>query len=218
MNSLPTFSPAHSRVLVVDDVTRNLQVIGTMLRNEGYEVMPATSGAEALEGVRVQAPDLILLDLMMPEMDGLEVCRRLKADATVRQIPVIFLTASNEMEHLIKGFEAGAVDYITKPFQLVELRARIGATIRTKRLQDELTQANRELEAMHLAADQSARAKTEALAKLNQEIQRQMSRVLRTTNAMLPTNLTAEQRGEIETIRASAESLLNLTQRNESRG
>src|ERR1041384_2650708 len=144
MNSLPTFSPAHSRVLVVDDVTRNLQVIATMLRNEGYEVMPATSGAEALEGVRVQAPDLILLDLMMPEMDGLEVCRRLKADATVRQMPVIFLTASNEMEHLIKGFEAGAVDYITKPFNAPELLARVRTHLELRQARERLREMNDE--------------------------------------------------------------------------
>ena len=75
-----------SRILVVDDITKNLQVVGTVLRNQGYEVMPAASGAEALKCVRAQLPDLILLDLMMPEMDGLEVCRRLKSDAGTRQI------------------------------------------------------------------------------------------------------------------------------------
>jgi sigma-B regulation protein RsbU (phosphoserine phosphatase) len=91
----PNVSPARSRVLVVDDIPKNLQVVGTMLRNEGYEVMGATSGADALESVHTQLPDLILLDLMMPEMDGLEVCRRFKADPAVRSIPLIFLTASN---------------------------------------------------------------------------------------------------------------------------
>src|SRR5437879_1577935 len=144
MSILPTFSPAHSRVLVVDDVTRNLQVIGTMLRNEGYEVMPATSGAEALEGVRVQLPDLILLDLMMPEMDGLEVCRRLKVDPATRQIPVIFLTASNEMEHLVKGFAAGAVDYVTKPFNAPELLARVRTHLELKHARERLREMNNE--------------------------------------------------------------------------
>ena len=83
-----------SRILVVDDITKNLQVVGTVLRNQGYKVMAAASGAEALKCVRTQLPDLILLDLMMPEMDGLEVCRRLKSDSTTSQVPVIFLTAS----------------------------------------------------------------------------------------------------------------------------
>ncbi|MEW6159198.1 MAG: response regulator, partial [Verrucomicrobiota bacterium] len=114
-----------SRILVVDDITKNLQVVGTVLRNEGYHVMPATSGPQALERVRGQLPDLILLDLMMPDMDGLEVCQRLKADPATRGVPVIFLTASNEMEHLMKGFAAGAVDYVTKPFNVAELLARV---------------------------------------------------------------------------------------------
>jgi signal transduction histidine kinase len=120
----PTDAPIF-RVLVVDDISKNLQVVGSMLRNAGYHVMPATSGAQALERAQAQLPDLILLDLMMPEMDGLEVCRRLKADPTTRAIPVIFLTASNEMEHLVNGFSAGAVDYVTKPFNAPELLARV---------------------------------------------------------------------------------------------
>ena len=99
-DSKPGLPASKTRILVVDDITRNLQVVGTMLRNAGYEIMPTTSGAQALERVRAQLPDLILLDLMMPEMDGIEVCRRLKADEVTRPIPVIFLTASNEMEHL----------------------------------------------------------------------------------------------------------------------
>ncbi len=140
-------SPSNSagtRILVVDDITRNLQVVGTMLRNAGYEVMPATSGAEALDGAREQLPDLILLDLMMPEMDGLEVCRRLKADPALQAIPVIFLTASNEMEHLVNGFEVGAVDYITKPFNAPELLARVRTHLELKHARERLREMNDE--------------------------------------------------------------------------
>jgi len=133
-----------TRVLVVDDITRNLQIVGTMLRNAGYEVMPTTSGAQALERVRVQLPDLILLDLMMPEMDGLQVCQRLKADTLTQQIPVIFLTASNEMEHLVKGFEAGAVDYVTKPFNPPELLARVRTHVELKQARQRLREMNNE--------------------------------------------------------------------------
>ena len=132
------------RILVVDDVMQNLQVVGTMLRNEGYDVMPAGSGPQALERVRVRVPDLILLDLMMPEMDGLEVCRRLKADSSTRQIPIIFLTASNEMEHLVKGFEAGAVDYVTKPFNGAELLARVRTHLELKLARERLREMNDE--------------------------------------------------------------------------
>ena len=146
MNPAST-SPAASaktRVLVVDDITKNLQIVGTMLRNAGYEVMPTTSGAQALERVRVQLPDLILLDLMMPEMDGLQVCQRLKADPLTRRIPVIFLTASNEMEHLVKGFEAGAVDYVTKPFNPPELLARVRTHVELQQARQRLREMNNE--------------------------------------------------------------------------
>src|SRR5437773_7952410 len=138
-------STPRSSVLIVDDITKNLQVVGTILRQAGYAVTPATSGAEALEGVREQLPDLILLDLMMPEMDGLEVCRRLKADSTTRQIPVIFLTASNEMEHLVKGFEVGAVDYVTKPFNAPELLARVRTHLELKQARDLIVRNGLEL-------------------------------------------------------------------------
>src|SRR6266496_1327455 len=137
-------STPRSSVLIVDDITKNLQVVGTILRQAGYAVTPATSGAEALEGVRERLPDLILLDLMMPEMDGLEVCRRLKADPAARRIPVIFLTASNEMEHLVKGFEAGAVDYVTKPFNAPELLARVRTHLELRHARERLREMNDE--------------------------------------------------------------------------
>ncbi|MBI3414118.1 MAG: hybrid sensor histidine kinase/response regulator [Verrucomicrobia bacterium] len=140
----PSSSIPRSNVLIVDDITKNLQVVGTILRQAGYAVTPATSGAEALEGVREQLPDLILLDLMMPEMDGLEVCRRLKAEAATRQIPVIFLTASNEMEHLVRGFEVGAVDYVTKPFNPPELLARVRTHLELKHARQRLREMNDE--------------------------------------------------------------------------
>jgi signal transduction histidine kinase len=142
MNSI--LSPTRSRVLVVDDIPKNLQVVAAMLRSEGYELMAATSGAQALEGVRLQIPDLILLDLMMPEMDGLELCRRFKADPAVRSIPIIFLTASNEMEHLVQGFEAGAVDYITKPFNAPELLARVRTHLELRHARERLRELNEE--------------------------------------------------------------------------
>ena len=141
----PVTSQVKSRILVVDDISKNLQVLGTMLRNEGYHVMPATSGAQALERTRAQTPDLVLLDLMMPEMDGLEVCRRLKADPLTQPIPVIFLTASNEMEHLVKGFEVGAVDYVTKPFNPPELLARVRTHLELKHARDTIVRYGQEL-------------------------------------------------------------------------
>ena len=140
----PAASLPKSRVLVVDDISQNLQVVGTMLRAEGYHVTPATSGSQALERAQSRPPDLILLDLMMPDMNGLEVCRRLKTDPSTREIPIIFLTASNEMEHLVKGFEAGAVDYVTKPFNAPELLARIRTHLELKHARQQLREMNNE--------------------------------------------------------------------------
>ncbi|MSU61856.1 MAG: hybrid sensor histidine kinase/response regulator [Pedosphaera sp.] len=129
-------SPSESLILVVDDVLQNIQVVVTMLREAGYSIMPATSGAAALQRVQKKPPDLILLDLMMPDMDGLEVCRRLKAEPATRNIPIIFLTASNEMSHLVQGLEAGAVDYVTKPFNPPELLARVRTHLELKHSRD----------------------------------------------------------------------------------
>ncbi len=144
--STPTISPSpESLILVVDDVQHNIQVVGTMLREAGYSIMPATSGAAALQRVQKKVPDLILLDLMMPEMDGLEVCRRLKADPATQPIPIIFLTASNEMSHLVQGLEAGAVYYVTKPFNPPELLARVRTHLELKHARDTIVRCGQEL-------------------------------------------------------------------------
>lgn len=138
-------SPQETVILVVDDVPQNIQVVGTMLRNLGYSIMPATSGAAALQRVQRKLPDLILLDLMMPEMDGLSVCRQLKGDPTTQHIPIIFLTASNEMSHLVQGFEVGAVDYVTKPFNPPELLARVRTHLELKHSRDVIVRYGRQL-------------------------------------------------------------------------
>jgi CheY-like chemotaxis protein len=114
-----------SLVLAVDDNPQNLQFLGKLLSDNGYEVGMAQNGQQALNFVKKNDPDLILLDIMMPGMDGYEVCKQLKKDYFAQQIPVIFLTAMTESQNIIKGFEAGGVDYVTKPFNSGELLARI---------------------------------------------------------------------------------------------
>ncbi len=114
------------KILVVDDDLKNIQVgVNFLKQNDNYHLLFATSGEQALERVKETNFDLILLDIMMPTMDGYEVCRRLKADDTTKQIPVIFLTAKHEEDSLMKGFEVGGADYITKPFHAPELNARV---------------------------------------------------------------------------------------------
>ncbi len=125
-------------VLVVDDVERNLQVVGELLAKQRYEVFFASNGPAALERVAAKAPDLILLDLMMPGMDGIEVCRRLQCNPATQGIPIIFLTADQETETGVKALSEGAVDYITKPFHAPELLARVATHIALKRTRDEM--------------------------------------------------------------------------------
>ena len=123
-------------VLVVDDEPVNIEVLAGGL--EGYEVVFAASGAEALAQAAAEAPDLILLDVMMPDLDGYEVCRRLKADHRLRKIPVIFVTALGQAADVVRGLEAGAVDYITKPVTLPVMRARVRTHLELKLARDTL--------------------------------------------------------------------------------
>ena len=125
-------------MLVVDDLPRNLQILSGILGANGFKVFVAGSGEAALESVASCMPDLILLDLMMPGTDGMEVCRRLKADANTATIPVVFLTAASEADIAADAIGLGAVDYITKPFNTAELLARVRTHVALKRTRDEL--------------------------------------------------------------------------------
>jgi putative two-component system response regulator len=129
-------------ILIVDDTPDNLRVLWELLRSEGYGVRAVPDGAMALESAATKPPDLILLDIMMPRMDGFEVCRRLKADENLRAIPVIFLSALNDVDAKLKAFSMGGVDYIGKPFQFAEVRARVDTHLRLRRLQVELETHN----------------------------------------------------------------------------
>ncbi|MCK5568902.1 MAG: response regulator [Spirochaetes bacterium] len=125
-------------VLIVDDNPLNLQVLGNTLRKNGYKLAAAKSGPEALDFLQKKLPDLILLDIMMPEMDGYEVCKKLKEDENTKKIPVIFLTARTDTDSIVRGFEAGGVDYVVKPFNPAELLARVKTQIKLKQAFDEI--------------------------------------------------------------------------------
>jgi two-component system, sensor histidine kinase and response regulator len=144
-NSENEIEPAIPVILVVDDIQTNIQVVGQILNENGYEVMPATSAAQAFERIKTQTPDLILLDFMMPEVNGLEVCRRLKSNPVTEKIPVIFLTASNEVEHVTQAFAAGAVDFVTKPFRGEELLARVRTHLELTKARQDLWQYGQRL-------------------------------------------------------------------------
>ena len=132
-------------ILVVDDTPANLQVLAGMLKDRGYKVRPVPSGKLALLAAGRDPPDLILLDINMPEMNGYEVCEQLKADDRLKRIPVIFISALTEQLDKVKAFATGGVDYITKPFQMEELHARVETHLKLRRLQIELEETNAQL-------------------------------------------------------------------------
>ncbi len=134
------------RILVVDDNPDNVEIIEARLASRGYLIDSANNGEEALRRVRENPPHLILLDVMMPVMDGFEVSRRVKRDPALPYIPIILVTARGETEDKVEGLDAGADDYVTKPISFPELEARIRSMLRIKKLQDELDRKNRQLE------------------------------------------------------------------------
>lgn len=134
------------KILVVDDIPINIELQKAYLSIAGYEVLEARDGEEALRKVEEERPDLIILDIMMPKVSGFEVCRRLKNDPQTCFIPVVMVTALKEMEDKIKGIEAGADDFISKPFNKTELLARVKSLLRIKFLHDELEEKRLELQ------------------------------------------------------------------------
>jgi two-component system sensor histidine kinase/response regulator len=129
-----------ARILVVDDQPANIQMLGTVLGHWGHEIIPASDGVTALRRVTLRKPDLILLDLLMPDMDGCEVCHRLKANPEWKDIPVIFLSAADNKDLIVRALDAGGVDYITKPFNQAELISRVRTQLALKTARDQLKQ------------------------------------------------------------------------------
>ena len=125
-------------ILAVDDAPENLDLLATIFAREGYALITAIEGHQALDLAAKEKPDLILLDVLMPGMDGIEVCRLLKADPSTSGIPVIFLTAQSKSGEMLAGFAVGAVDYVTKPFQVPELLARVHVHLELRRVQHEV--------------------------------------------------------------------------------
>ncbi len=142
-------------ILAVDDNSNNLRFLTDLLTREGYEVRPAPNGKLALSAAQGDPPDLILLDIMMPGMDGYEVCQELKSEPATKDIPVIFLTAKAKAIDIVEGFEMGAVDYMTKPFKRAELLMRVDTHLKISRLQNELLKANEALEEANEALEEA---------------------------------------------------------------
>lgn len=143
-------------ILIVDDTLDNLRLLSAMLTQQGYEVRSVPNGSTALMGVLAQPPDLILLDINMPVMNGIEVCQRLKANPNTREIPVIFISALNEVFDKVKAFSVGGVDYITKPFQVEEVLVRVENHLTRCRLQAQLQKALEQERQLNLQIEEMA--------------------------------------------------------------
>jgi len=137
-------------VLIVDDTLKNIQLLGNILKEENYKIAIANNGTQAISIASKIRPDLILLDIMMPGLNGFETCKKIKEIEEIKNIPIIFLTAKSEIEDIVMGFKVGAVDYITKPFNIYELKARVKTHLELKISKDLLRESNIKLEKLSI--------------------------------------------------------------------
>lgn len=190
------------KVLVVDDQPVNVQLLKRALEREGITVLPAHSGQDALDLVQRESPDLILLDVMMPEMDGIEVCQRLQLDGRHKNIPVIFITARSSKEGRLAGLGVGAVDYITKPIDLDETIARVHTQLRVVKVNREMLDLQRRLEEARRAA---------SIGAITQGIAHNLNNLLGIVLGYL--DLIKAQANKPDSVRANAENLETAVQR-----
>jgi PleD family two-component response regulator len=191
-------NPSDALILVVDDSPDNLRVLSTALIQQDYEVRCVKSGSMALRSVQVTLPDLILLDIKMPEMDGYEVCQRLKSSPQTVDIPVIFLSALDEAWDKVRAFNVGGLDYITKPFQLEEVLVRVKNQLTIRQLQQQLIRQNLELE---VAREATNRIKGELLA-----IEAPLDTILNLSDRMIQEGIF--HREHLEIIHRNAQNIL----------
>lgn len=171
-------------ILVIDDTPDTLRMMADILGNAGYRVRLATDGELALRSARFQPPALILLDIRMPDMDGYEVCQRLKKDENTRSIPILFLSALADEREKVKAFHAGGVDYINKPVRADELLARVNTHLSLRNAQMELEQRNQELEAIRATLEEKVKERSAELEQTNQSLQKEIEVHLSTLDAL----------------------------------
>ncbi|OFX59741.1 MAG: hypothetical protein A2066_11250 [Bacteroidetes bacterium GWB2_41_8] len=192
-----------SKVLIVDDVQLNLDLMKDILSEQGYMIATAKNGKSAIAKAKAHKFDLILLDIILPDIDGFEVCSILKSNQQTHDIPIIFLTAKKEKDSIIKGFQLGAVDYIPKPFSKEELVARVNLHLTLRKTQEELIRS-KEL------AENATRAKAIFLANMSHEIRTPMNGIVGMVDILKGTQLSKEQLEYLDIIEISGENLLMI--------
>ncbi len=190
-----------NEILIVEDDKYSLQTLSAILLAQGYDVRGVADGASALVSIGIQQPDLILLDIQLPELNGVDVCRHLKRDADTKDIPVIFLSALDEVINKVKGFEAGGVDYITKPFQVEEVIARVHTHLSIRRLQLQLKNQNSELQKRIYERNRAETALQQINNELEQRVQMRTAE-LSQLNATLKDEIEERKRAEFEALQA----------------
>ncbi len=214
----PNWVPGREHtILVVDDNITNLSMMSDYLKVSGFRVLVARNGKSGIEKACYAKPDLILMDVVMPGIDGFETCRRLKHNPDVKDIAVIFMTALAETENKVKAFEAGAVDYVTKPLQHAEVLARVSThlkirdlTLRMQAQTEQLRIANSKLSERGIQIETANQAKSEFLANMSHEIRTPMNAIIGMSHLALEGRLPPAEREYVETIKLSAMTLMNL--------
>ena len=198
-------------ILIVDDQPNNLQVLSDTLSAANLQVAVALNGEGALEQIQHLQPDLILLDVMMPGIDGFETCRRILAIPAMREVPILFMTALSDVDYKTQGFEAGAVDYITKPFQQAEVFARIQVHLKLHSMNQLLEEKNQQLQLAKDKADHANRVKSEFLANMSHELRTPLNGVMGYAQGLqMSKNLDSREQGWVDSIYMCGSHLLTL--------
>lgn len=194
-------------ILIVDDIQKNIQLLGEQLRQEGYMIAAASTGSAALEIVEKVQPHLILLDIVMPDMDGFEVCTCLKENPKSRDIPVIFLTAKDDTESVSRAFTTGAVDYLTKPFNKVELLARVKTHLNLKRSHEKVLEVNARLRERESQLEEAIATKDRFLSIIGHDLRNPMSVLLLGLQMFSGEEANLEKRRRLDGIYSSAHQI-----------
>ncbi len=211
------------KILIVDDVPKNIQILGNILSRENYQIAYAQYDTEALKVVEKQNFDLILLDIMMPGMSGYQICKKLKSKPKTAEIPIIFLTAKADLESVVKGFESGGQDYITKPFNALELLARVKTHIQLNvqkkelkelntKLEEKVNERTRQLQKANRQLSVLDKAKTDFLSIISHELRTPLNGVIGLTTLLDQTELNQEQREYIEFLKETSDRLMSFSQ------